>query len=265
MPLFAAGAPAQPQEGVARHHFAHHTLALTLGALAVLHGMDASGQDVHEQRVAGVDEDHAVVAGGEVVIEFALGPYHSLERAKALEVSLAHVGDQSAGGLGSLGERLDVARVARTHLHHGNLMLGSQTQQRLGHAHVVVVVALGGHHAKLLRQHGTHKLLGSGLAIGASDAHHGDGKLATMLARQVFERLQRVRDEDHALALQRTGGKGAVDRLVVDHGKGAAFLQRLQGKLVAVERLALQGNENAALRAVTTVGSNNRMLLVESI
>ena len=86
-----------------------------------------------------------------------------------------------------------------------------------------------------------------------------------MLTRQVFERLQRVGDEDHALALQRTGGKGAVDCLVVDHGKGAAFLQRLQGKLVAVERLALQGNENAALRAVTTVGSNNRMLLVESI
>ena len=80
--------------------------------------------------------------------------------------------------------------MAGTHLYHGNLVLGIEAEQRLGYAHIVVEIALGGHHIILLCKHGANEFLGGGLAIGASDAYHGHAELAAMLARKVLESLQ---------------------------------------------------------------------------
>ena len=47
-----------------------------------------------------------------------------------------------------------------------------------------------------------HLFLGCGLAVGAGDADDGDVELATVLARQVLEGLQRVIDHNHLQSLR---------------------------------------------------------------
>ena len=52
---------------------------------------------------------------------------------------------------------------------------------------------------------------------------------------------------------------------IVDDGVCTAFFKSLEGEFVAVERLAFQGEEDASLRAVTAVGRDARMLLIEPV
>ena len=111
----------------------------------------------------------------------------------------ANVGDQSAGRLSRLGEGLDVARMAGTHLDDGYLVLLREAEKGLGHSHVVVEVALCVEHVVLLRQNGGNELLRGGLAVGACDADDGDVELAAVLAGQGFEGLETVVDEDYLI------------------------------------------------------------------
>ena len=62
-------------------------------------------------------------------------------------------------------------------------------EQRLGHAHIVVEVALRGQHVVFLSQHGAHQFLRGRLAVGAGDGDDGDVELSAMLASQVLEGL----------------------------------------------------------------------------
>ena len=110
----------------------------------------------------------------------------------------AYVGDQTAGGLCRLCECLDVARMAGAHLDDGDLVLLRQAEEGLGHAYVVVEVALGVEHIVFLREHSCYEFLGGRLAVGACDADDGDVELTAMLAGQVLERLQAVVDENES-------------------------------------------------------------------
>ena len=114
-----------------------------------------------------------------------------------------------------------------SHLHHSDVVAVVQTEQRLGHSHIVVEVALCSHYVVFFSQHGAYQLLGGCLAVGTCDAYDGQLELAAMLTSQVLECLQAVIHEDDAFV-----------RLVfflVNDGVGTAFLQCLLGKLVAVE------------------------------
>ena len=82
---------------------------------------------------------------------------------------------------------------------------------------------------------------------------------------QILESLQRVRNKHHDFFLNGLLEKLVVDLLIVDNGKCRALLQSLNSKLVSIERLALECNKNATHGAITTIGSHNRMLLIESV
>ena len=107
--------------------------------------------------------------------------YHTLKRAEALQMCTTHIGDDGIVGLYHVDESLDVARMRRTHLHNGNLMLRTKAKQRLGHTYVVVEVALCVQHVVFLLKHGSGELLGSGLAVGARDADNRRGERAAMV------------------------------------------------------------------------------------
>ena len=152
------------------------------------------GQYVDEPFVVGIEEDEAVAPSAQVVVEFALGLHHVLERTEALQVCASHVGDESAGRLGRLGQCAYVARMAGPRLDDGDVVLLGKPEQRLGHAHVVVEVALGVEHVVSLAEHGGNEFLRGGLAVGARDAYDGNLELAAMLAGQVLEGLEAVGD-----------------------------------------------------------------------
>ena len=79
-----------------------------------------------------------------------------------------------------------------------------------------------------------------------------------MKGSQFLQSLQSIRHEDEALVLLRNLG-------IIDNGKGATLLECLHGIVVTVERFALQGKENAVLRALAAVRSHHRMLAVNGI
>ena len=80
-----------------------------------------------------------------------------------------------------------------------------------------------------------------------------------MLAGQVLERLQAVVDENESFVY------GCKQVLIVDDGIGTSLLEGLQGELVAVERLAFEGEEDASLRTITAVCRDAGMLLIELV
>ena len=97
---------------------------------------------VHEVFIVGIDEDKAILTGTEKIIEFALGLDDTLERTKALQMGAPHVGYQATGRLSRLNKRLDVAWMTGTHFDDGNLMRLRQTEERLGHSHVIIEITL---------------------------------------------------------------------------------------------------------------------------
>ena len=126
--------------------------------------------------------------------------------------------------------------------------------QRQGHADGVVQVALRVVQRVFLRQYGGHQFLGRGLAVGAGDADDGRAQRAAMVACQLLQGLQAVVHQEVAWV-----AFGQVLR-VVDDGAGAAVLQGLGGKGVAVERLAPEGDEQGACGATAAVGGDARAL-----
>ena len=209
--------------------------------------------------VVAIDEE-GEVTGYEEVVELALGTTDALEGAEALQMGSSDVGDESAGGLSSLDECLDVARVGCSHLDHGNVRLVVDAEQRLGYADIVVEVTLGGHHMVAFGEHGTDEFLGGRLAIGACDAYHGDVELTTVFACQVLEGLQTVVDYNHPVrqALLPFGEAGRG----FHNGIATAFLECSECKLVAIECVALQCQEDAAFRTVAGVGGDDGVLFV---
>ena len=83
MPVAPILAPFQSQERVTGDKLTVNARTLLALVAGVTLGLDALGQDAHQVLVVGVDKDDAVLAGCQVVIEFALGADYALQRAKA--------------------------------------------------------------------------------------------------------------------------------------------------------------------------------------
>ena len=152
----------------------------------------------HQVLVVGIDEDEAVLTTAEEVVEFALRLDDTLEGSEAQQMGSAYVGDQTAGGFCCFCECLDVARMAGAHLDDGDFVLLCQSEEGLGHAYVVVEVALSVEHIVFLREHSSYEFLGGRLAVGACDADDGDVELTAMLAGQVLVSLQTILNNDYS-------------------------------------------------------------------
>ena len=144
MPVETLGAPAELEKWCARDDLAPHI------ALAILAVGDETIDvallcHLHQVFVVGIDEDESIV-GCKEVVKLALGLLHSLETAETLQVSTTYVGNHTTSRFHVLYEFLDVARMGGSHFDDGNFMLGVQTEEGLGHAYVIIEVALGEHH-----------------------------------------------------------------------------------------------------------------------
>ena len=90
------------------------------------------------------------------------------------------------------------------------------------------------------------EFLGGRLPVGAGQADDGNSQLLPMEGRQLLQCLERVREADQA---------GVVSLGIIIHdGVGSAGLEGLDGIGVAVERLALEGDENLTRLQGTGIG-----------
>ena len=119
--------------------------------------------------------------GTHKVVKFALCADDALERSESLQVGASHVGDNGIIRLYNVNESLDVAGVRSSHLHYGNVVLGTQTQQCLGHADVVIEVALCEEHVVFLAENSRSKFLCGGLSVGSCNANHWCAELTAVV------------------------------------------------------------------------------------
>ena len=187
--------------------------------------------------------------------------YYSLEGPEALEMCLAYIGDQTVLWLDNLHECPYVARMAGSHLHNGNVVVGGEPEERLGHTYIVVEIALGEKDIETLREHRRDKFLCGGLAVGACDADDGNVELAAVVTRQELESAQAVIDYYIAWVGVSFGVGGGIFRFV-DNGVGTPLLQGSGSKLVSVERPSLQCNEDGIGWTVTAVGCYYRVAFI---
>ena len=210
--------------------------------------------------VVGVVE-HPAALLPQVVVQLALGLLHALKRAEALQVRLAHAGDQAAGGLGDLHQSGDLAGRAGAHLHDGHLGLLVDAEEGERHADVVVEVGLGGHQVVFPAEDGGNEFLGGRLAVGTRDADHRNVELAAVVGRQLLQHGERVLDHDAFASLVR----GAFQQEAVHDGIFGAGLQGCLREIVTVELLAFQGEEHHALFNLAAVRRNARTFLVQCV
>ena len=172
--------------------------------------------------------------GGEPCDHLALGARHALERAEALQVLGARVGDQADGRARQGHERRDLAGAVGAHLDDGEAVPGRQAHEGQRHADVVVEVAARGQALPRLRQDRGGHLLRGGLAVAAGDPDERAGKVRAPAARGALERRLRVGDHD---LRQRHRLRRA------HHGAGGAGLQCRADEVLAVEVRTLQRDE----------------------
>ena len=155
--------------------------------------------------------------------------------AKALQMRLAHIGDEAVGGLGNGQQRFEVFRMAGAHLNDGDLGILPYLEDTQRNADIVVQIAFRSHHAVFGRQDAADELLGGGFSVGTGKADYGNGELLPVVSAQCLQGGQGVRhlDEARIISLHRVAHNGITGPL----------FQGLQGKGVAVKILPFQGHE----------------------
>ena len=236
---------------------AHKGAACVGGAAAVGDGFQATlGSLCGEDVVVCIDKGSALF-GREVAVKFCFSLDDPFEAAKTFEMGAAHVGDKAEVGVGDATEVGNLARMTGPHLDDGNLCVGGDGEEREGHTEVVVKIAGGGVGAVAFGQDGVDKLLGGGLAVGAGDAEEGDGELAAVVSGQLLQGGEHVWHHDASV----------VDFVlrVADNAKSGTLFESLGREGIAVEGLALEGEEEAAGGNTPRVGSDRAGLQIGMI
>lgn len=234
------------QVGVAAYEGATY---LGLGVAAVGDGFQAAlGCLCGEDDVVCIDKGGALF-GREVAVKFCFSLDDPFEATETFEMGAAHIGDESKVWVGDAAEVGNLAGMAGPHLYDGNLCVGGDGEEREGHTEVVVEVAGGGMGAVAFGQDGVDKFLGSGLAVGASNAYEGDRELAAVVSGKLLKGGEHVWHHDASV----------VDFVlrVADDAKGGTLFQCLGRESVAVEGLPLEGEEEAAGGNLPRVGGDS--------
>ena len=107
-----------------------------------------------------------------VIKQFTLAFPHPFHAAKAFQVSLSAIGDQTMGRQRIAAVTGDFSAVIGTHLDDGHGGVFPYFQQGEGYANMVVEVAFGRISA-VRRDSTANQFLGSGFAIAAGDGEEG--------------------------------------------------------------------------------------------
>ena len=205
-----------------------------------------------------VQEDE-LAAGLQIIIKLALGALDTLKRAKTLQMGTAHIGDQTAVGLGKTAKLRNLAWMVGSSLHHGQIVFGTQAKEGQGHSDMVVEIALRIMHVIFAAKDSGQQFLGGGLSVGSGYLDHGSAPLSAVPCRQLLEGGQNI------IHQHKTGISGRDNRAVIHHSHCTPLLQRLSGILVAIERIAAKREKHTARRTFSAVRGYHRMFLINPV
>ena len=194
-----------------------------------------SAADVHDVTVVRVEDDRPPRL--QVFQQLPLGLGNLLDGPEKLDVHRTDVGVDADVGMGEPGQLGDLPFVIHPHLadHHFGVVGRVVDAERT--ADQIVEIAPGLEGSPLGADERGDHFLGGGLPGRAGD---GDQKKVATFADgvcQLLKRHGRIGDSDHPLARRQIG------RNLTDHD-ALAGLQGLHGKLMAVEAITLDGEED---------------------
>ena len=162
-----------------------------------------------------------------------------LPSAEIFQVGDAYHRDDARRRPCATGQSLYLTRMVHAHFDDGVLGIVIQAEQRIGHADIVVLVALGFQRLAKGGQHGVTKLFRRGLSDTAGDADHLGAKQHTVVGRHSDHGFGAVRHNDGTVC------RDALDRVVGDD-IGCAVLVRTCSKVVAINAFAGKADKDAA-------------------
>ena len=242
---------------------AHHDLALQVAQCVArahrrwlreskIDNLPVAGERAPQPGVAVVGVDYRGAPGLQALEDLALGAGNGLDRAEEFQVRRPGVGDERDVRCGEPREVSDLAGMVHAHLHHRKAMPGPELEERQRHADIVVEVAARGEHGVLgargaqdARQH----LLDRRLAVAARQRDERRGKLPAPAGRQPAER------EPGVIRHQRRQPRRQLG-CVVHQGTRDLLARRLGKKIVPVEMLALERDEQCARGKRAGVGAH---------
>ena len=226
------------------HHISHTVDGKGTHRTAGSHGFPGFGVGI-----VGIDYRHTI--SRQTVEDGTLFTRHLIEIAHAFEVRTLGVGDQRHGRRANRCQIGDFARMVHTHLDHGGAMRGTQAKQSQRQADIVIQVAAGGQHRSAIDrlQDGRDHFFGGRLSVRAGHRDHRQRELRPPGCGQAAKRQACVVDHD---------GRSPRWQLAFvrhQHG-GSPRLQRLSQKIVGIETLANQSNEQTSLGDASRIGGH---------
>ena len=226
-----------------RRRFAHPALDIRKGIFP----QDKFAALSHLQKVfvKGIEEDF-LAAFVQVVIEFAFCLLHAFEAAKAFQMGSPDIRDEPEVCFDYTAKVCYLAWMIGACLDDGNIVLGLDAKQGERHADVIIEIALGIEDVLPLGKDSADEFFCGGLAVGSRNLQNSLSPCFAMIGSQFLQGRQHIRNEDESLVL-------LCDFRIIYDSKGTTFLESLQGIVVAVERFAFQGKENASFRTLAAV------------
>ena len=142
------------------------------------------------------------------------------------------------------------------HLHNCNLTIWFNTQQCKWHSNVIIEISLCILHTIFSTQYSRHQLFSRSLAICASDTHNRNTQLLTMITSQLLQCIKHIINQNH-LRMNNS--------FIINHCKHTPLLYCRHSKFITIESLSLQCKKYRPFRAITAIGCNHRMNLINLI
>jgi hypothetical protein len=203
-------------------------------------GLRSGGEPLEIGRIPA---DHGMAAWHDAGEDLRLGIGNAVERVEVAEVARGDGRDDRHMGLDHADERRDLARVVHADLEHAEGRLARHAGERQRHAPVIVEGGGGGMRLAGGRKRHAQHLLGRGLAHAAGDRHDLPMRARTRRAAHVLETPQRIlRHLEHRPCSRH------LRRHARDDAKPCTGLQRIGHEVMPVMPVALDGDEDIALR-----------------
>ena len=159
------------------------------------------------------------------------------------------VGDNANRRLDVFGKFGNLSKPAHTDFDDGGFVIRVEFKQRQRYADFVVEVRRSLEHVTQLRQRGGGQVFGRGLAVGTGDSDNRDVEAVSPTARDLSVSSQRVVNfDDNAVNVLR--------EIFADEYGGGTFLERVGGKVFAVEAFTFERDEQHTRGDFAAVGGD---------
>ena len=229
--------------------------------------LDAERQDTHalirlrahrrDVRVVRIEDDRATCGNGLDHLRLRLRDV--LDGTEELHVRLADIRHDADRRRRNRRHGLNLVQAAHADLDDSSRVLLAQAQERQRQADLIVVVGLRLEDRAARREHRSREILRRRLAVRARDGDDRQREAHAPGVRELLIGRERVRRDEHR---RLEAGQLLLRAARADHDAARTLLDRIAHEILAVEALALEGEEQDSRRDLARIRHDIRELFM---